>query len=205
VTDPLLAGGKLVWDMIAGLLGAHDKNKVDLFNNHVEPLQQRVALIHKNYTQAFLELRSGLRSGDFKLTDAVRFLEQRRQDFQYERDLATKVAARLSDAERRPVRADAWSDVQKYCIAIDHYLSSPYDLHRTTFFTSLLETAMREGERTASNYRFVRTIEELQAESTPQLVSREFAVRVDALIDHVLPQAIATVNDAYARLRALLL
>jgi hypothetical protein len=202
MSESLLAGGQLIWKMVAGLLSAHDKAKADLFNLHVEPLQLRIVAVHKDYMQVLRELRNNLRGGVLKMHDVVRLLESRRLDFLHERDLAKQIANQLAASERRPVRTDAWSTMLAYCNAIDRYLSSPYQFHYASAMTTLLDAA-REGAT-------IEFREELlvAASSNPDAAantSTEFTYLLDSMLERWLPGALSEVNTCYAKLRAQLL
>lgn len=216
MVDPLLAGGQAIWKMLATALSMHDKAKADLFNQHVEPLHQRLVLVHKDYVQAFARLHDELLEPDATIQDAIKFLERRRLDLLHERDLARQIADELASAERRPVRGDAWEALLEYSSAIDTYLTSPYQFQPGSGLTGLVQFARHTASRGSSLkgvLQFARQISSggtgyhpLWNEENDQRAQLAiFTERVELITFHLLPSAFSNVTATYARLRTLLL
>jgi len=219
MTD-LLSGGKVVWDLVRGLISSYEREREDLFIKHVDPLQTRILAIHKDYVTGLEDVRIRLLNAEMSIDDILEFLSIRRRSFLAERNLAKHVAEKLRAAERRPVRGEAWAALSDYCEAIGAYLSRPYEFESRSVFTHLLRET-----RKASEIDFSRTLfdpEELRQidhwERTGQIDRWEevrkgtlpiqgpaprdlLRFRIEGMLDDMLPSAMNDINSAYSRLR----
>ena len=194
-----LSAGSTIWQLVGGLLSAHDKSKADLFNQHVEPLYVRLVAVHQDYLKSFDQLWKLLDSGELTIAEAGLFLTNRRRDFLHERDLATHIADQLIEAERRPVRPDAWNAVLAFCNEINIYLSKPYQFAVGSFFTSVIDATRKEPrEALAGTLLFT-------AEVQDEVELRELSAMVWSILNSRLPNAFSAVSRQYAQCRILLL
>jgi hypothetical protein len=99
--DPFAALGavKTIWDMLINLLQADSNNKKSFFENHVEPLQEKLTQVHKDYIKGFQEAQKYLRDGSVPPMTLLDFLKERRRDYQPERQLVESTAAEIISSE----------------------------------------------------------------------------------------------------------
>jgi len=191
-----------VFTMIGNLLAAHDSQKKGLFENHVEPLQKKMEAIHKDYIAGFAELRRHLEDRSKPRSELISFLEDRRRDYAIERDLAQHVAASLADAERRPVRPDAWAALRDYCEAVSDYFFYPSQFAHKTWFSRYLE-------KVRANIHFGQA--DVWRDPTIYGIPKGEHARTElinmatVILDRELPEAFGAIGSNYAKLRVLLL
>lgn len=133
---------KTVFELLFGLLGAYDKQKKKLFVDHVAPIQKKMRLIHKDYIEGFTEVKRHLEDRTKPPSELISFLEDRRRDYEIDRDLVDQLAKSLQNAERRPVRPAAWDSIKRYCTAVRLYFdptsgNAAYFAH-PTWYTSFI-------------------------------------------------------------------
>jgi hypothetical protein len=70
MAEALLGSGKIIWELVTQLISGYEREKANLFVNHVEPLQQRMLQVHKDYIAGFEEVEVMLK--DVKTTSPSR-------------------------------------------------------------------------------------------------------------------------------------
>ena len=156
-------------------------------------------VVHKDYVQAFIQIRDDLREGKMNASDVRNFLDRRRHDYLHERSAALALAQELAASERRPIRGDAWSAILAYCEAIENYLLTPYQLNWTSRYRRLLD--MTADVDFNSNLMIFPTAD--ASEQSRQVL--DFSNVINDLLDKEMPCAIDELNFTYAKLRTLLL
>ena len=104
--------------MLAGLVNGYASQKRTLFEDHVEPLQNRVVEIHKDYITGFEEVRRHLKDRTRPTDDLIEFLRDRRRDYEYHRQLTRDLAVELEKRRGRVINDEIWMAVEEYCRAI---------------------------------------------------------------------------------------
>ena len=202
MSDPSFAGLGLIWDMIVGLIKGYESEKTKLFEKHVEPLHQKLLLIHGDYIAGFQDLRRHLQDKSKPLPQVVEFLEERRRHAAALRGLAGSIATELDVAERRLVGAQAWDEIRVFTTAIGAYLDASVRFTGATWFSGYLDLVKAKIELGAENPWFDLSI---HGEPKGDRARQELIHMITPILDRDLPDALAQVNASYARLRRLLL
>jgi hypothetical protein len=185
---------KMVWDMIWDFARGYSARKKDFFENHIEPLQQKMIAIHKDYVSGFQEISRHLRDGSKPASELVEFLKERRRDYEHERTQARDLAAELENVRKAGINDDRWREVEQYCDAIVAYFSASADVGSISWYSD-----------------FVRAIESsIRAGLNDVYPGAGFSgnPRTDLLeaikdaLDRGLPRAFQKVSSSYAVLRA---
>lgn len=199
--DPSVAGLKFIWDMIVGLIKGYEAEKSKLFENHVEPLHQKLLLIHMDYIAGFQELKRHLQDKSKPLPEVVEFLEERRRNKAALRGLAGNITKELEAAERRLVRADAWDEIKAFTTAIAEYLDASVRFTGSTWFSGYLDLVKQKIKLGAENPWFDISI---HGEPKGDRARQDLINMITPILDRDLPSALVQVNASYAKLKTLL-
>jgi hypothetical protein len=191
----------LVWDLLKTLVSGPVAVRHDFFKDHVEPLQAKMADIHKDYISGFQEIRRHLKDQSEPASDLIEFLKERRRAYDHERVLALQVANELEMVRKVGINSDLLELVKGYCESILKYFSASASMAGFTWYSGFIDTVETwiksgYGSMGESVWR------EVGYSSKPR---EELLAAVDSVLDERLPQAFAKVSGLYALLLARLL
>jgi len=191
---------QFVWGAVVSLVQGYESGKQQFFANHLEPLHQRMLVIHKDYLAGFAEAKRYIDSSERPTVEVVSFLRQRRRDLVAERNLAQALSLELGSAERRIVRDEVWDGLQMYCHAVCRYLggsSSVGGLSWYSEFIDCVESRMR--------LYYIKDSAIWTPGGFRDSTKSELAEWIAIAIDRELPTAFDPINKHYAFLRTRLL
>jgi len=184
---------ELLWKMIEELIKGQGSQKKELFENHIEPLQNRVIEIHNDYVSGFEEVRFHLRENKKPPEELIEFLLARRRDYEYNREMTRALATELAKIRRAGLRNDNLAAVENYANAVLDYLSAPSLATSLTWYTRFIEQVRWNMEMGLDD---VWKIEYMSG-----LPHQELLESVDYVLNHGLPSSFKDLSTAYANLR----
>lgn len=197
MSDQWTSRGALLWRLIGDLLHTYIGQREKVFDDHVQPLQERLAAIHVDYISGFEEVRRHLADATTPPLNVVEFLRERRRDQACERELARCVARELRKVRKFGIGEDGKKAVDAYCRAIIHYFHTGSDIGGMSWyshFLEFLEQFIQEGREDVWK--------PLPIHGDPRAY---FLEEIDLLLDKRLPRAFERVAKSYARIRTELL
>ncbi len=197
MSDDWTSRGALLWKLIGDLLRAYVGRREKFFGDHVEPLQERLAAIHKDYVSGFEELRRHLANASTPPLTVVEFLRERRRDLACERALARCVARELRKVRKLAIGADERKTLDSYCRGIVNYFHTGSDIGGMSWYSHFLEFLQQFIEEGRDD---VWTPMPVHGDSRAY-----FLEEIDLLLDKRLPRAFERVAKNYARIRTELL
>jgi hypothetical protein len=197
MADPWTPVATLIWTMLTKLVGAYGTQRREFFTKHVEPLQDQMLSIHKDYISGFEEARKLIRTNAAPDGAVWEFLRERRRDNEAERQLAQSVASELEKARRRFFGDSTWVAVEDYCRSVIDYFTASSEPGGLSWYSNFLD--MVEG-----HYRITgRPKYSFTGFSTDP--RRDLLEALDYTLDYKLPGAFKDVSNKYAHLRSILL
>jgi hypothetical protein len=196
-----VSGGQLLWQMLVGLVNGYSAQRRNFFEDHVEPLQNKMLEIHKDYITGFEELRRRLKDRTPPTDDLLEFLRERRRDYEFQRQLSRDLALELEKRRSRVVNKELWMAVEDYCGAVSGYFFESAQVGGLSWYSYFIHQV---EFRTSIGYG-----DHYDVWQSPMGISNpadhDLLETVDSVLDKGLPRAFERISKAYAVLRARLL
>ena len=184
----------LLWNMLEGVAKGYKTQKKEVFENHIEPLQERMTEIHKDYISGFEEVRRILKNSEKPSPELLEFLYERRRDYEQQRQMANDLASNLAKLHRVGIKTSDMEAIKSYATAIVEYCSASGRVGTYSWFTdflSIVESNIRMGFDSIWNARF-------SISGNPQ---EDLIKLTDDILNQGLPNAFRKISSAYANLR----
>lgn len=191
-------------NLLFRLVQAYADRKANLFRNHVEPLQNHVLQIHDDYVRGFTQLRDHLRRRTMPPQEVVGFLKDRRRDLDARRDLVSNLSAGLAQAKKRGISLSVWEVLSEYCDAVLSYLESSGGMAAVSWYSGFIEDIelnIRLQQEYPDSRRHRNAWDPTGIAGDP---AGDLLNNAETTLDLYLPKALSRVNQAYARLRAMM-
>jgi hypothetical protein len=193
-----MIGLKVVGDLLTGAIRGYESGKKQLFKTHIEPLHDMILAIHKDYIKGFEEAKRHLEDKTTPPGSVVEFLEERRRDYLDQRDMAAALAEALANAERRPVRGDAWETLKAFCEAVSNYFSSGTGLGGYSWYSEFMESVKFKSKLRSSPNVW-------DAPFISNDARKELLEDAGNILNTRLPGALSRINTYYAMLKVSIL
>ena len=181
--------------MLSGLVHGYNARRKDYFQTHVEPLQQMITTVHKDYVVGFEKARNHLRDDSAPPEQLFEFLRERRRDYVCDRQLARDLASELQKVSKSGIKGDTWRAVEQYCNSIIRYFSAGASVSGYSWYTDFLNNAQSLAKfNLSSGIWFTSAIS-----GNPR---SKLLQQLDYILDEELPGAFADVSKSYAQLKA---
>ncbi len=192
-----LSTGQLLWQMLQGLVNGYASQKRNFVRDHVDPLQDKVMEIHKDYISGFEETRRLLKDDTAPQEDLIEFLRARRRDYEMHRQLSRDLAEELGKTRRRVISNENWEAVEEYCRAVVDYFTEGALFAHQTWYTRYLN-GVEDFTRRGADHVWA-------AGAVAGSRKHDLLDEADRILDQQLPRAFGRVSKAYAVLRRRLL
>jgi hypothetical protein len=192
-----MEGAKLLFDLIVGLITGYRAQREELFSKHVEPVQQQITEVHRDYQKGFAEVRKHLADRSRPPAAVLEFLKERRREYESQRDLLEKLSSELASIRRIGVNDTVRAHIEAYCNAILRYLAAACDIGGVSWYSDFIR--MVEG-RVRLDVDNVWSVGGINGNPRGDLLRR-----VDEILERDLPEAFSPVNTYYAVLRTSLI
>ena len=184
---------KDIYDMIMDLLKGNVQDKKEYFSNHIDPLYEKFTKINRDYVNGFEELQSRLDSRTAPPEELIKFLRERRRDYEDERIYAKSISAELANPENVRYFGELHNAVNEFCKSISSYFSASGAVASDSWYTDFInsvETSNKIGaDDSWSSGGF---------SSNPR---KELLNKVNYTLTNHLPTAFKNVTDSYAKLK----
>jgi hypothetical protein len=195
MVDPTAVIG-LLWKMF----DKYGSQKKDLFENHVEPLLEKMTVIHKDYIAGFTAFRQHLDKRTKPSHELLDFLKERRRDYAQDRQLISDMADKLKKLHKVGIKSEDIKALQAFAETIVAYFSASSEIGNISWYSDLIEIV-----RWQSRYD-VDVIPDVWQTTAIAGYSPDILLPVvDHILDNTLPNAFQKVSEAYADLRVRLL
>lgn len=185
--------------MVVGLAGGNLGTDPKFFATQVEPLQEKIIEIHKDYIAGFEEIRKHLKDNTRPPSELLDFLKHRRRLYEYEHFMLRDLTLELQKAQATMPTQNLWVALNDYCIAVLAYLSATGRIGGFTWFTQFLKFVQMVIDH-GYGYDGEDVWSEVGFSGHPR---QELLAVVDGILDQGLPQGFAKVSASYARLKAI--
>ncbi len=198
-----------MWDIIVGIITylakalGHSREKPErLFRDHIEPIQQDLLIVQKDYVQTFLKIAEMIADEEVPMPDIVRHVRRERLRFNPVRTGAVEQAQALnkyhsSRAQRKPAPPDSPERLlQEYADAVVDYLynSLPrlevpdggeaqdlpesFDVTEGTRYSDFLKLVEAIQAQTDERARLAKVVEETEEEleRSWHIIAQRYAV-----------------------------
>ena len=177
--EPFSEAIKATIDTTIAILKEYDHQKEKFFDRHIDPLYQRMVLIHKDYMAAFTQIERHVEAKTTPEEELIEFLRTRQAEFYSERGLARFIAESLGDAERRPIRSDTWYEIKRFCSCVADYFRAASEGGDITHFSALIDAAIENFASAAITGGAPRA--HLELLQSIRIATRDLPDRFDAI------------------------
>ncbi len=138
MADGLTPIASLLWSMLSRVFNDHRARREEFFIAHIEPLQDKVIEIHKDYIKGFEEVRSQIANGARPPMEFVEFLRSRRRDMECQRQLSRQLARVIRQHRRRGMTDNNWKAIESYCRSVTRYFHASANLGDISWYSDFL-------------------------------------------------------------------
>jgi hypothetical protein len=197
MVDPI-AVTQFVLGKLEGIIKAYSSQKRDLFVDHIEPLQEKMIAIHKDYISGFQEVRGLIKNDARPSGEIIEFLRERRREYDSQRQLSRHLAEEIEKAKKLPLDKKLLETVSAYCDSIVEYLNASSSMGAISWYSHFIDNVrFRSGLERENNIW-----EEKSISGNPR---DDLLGIIDTVLDKLLPRAFDKINATYAALRVKLL
>jgi hypothetical protein len=193
-----LSIAEFLWNVVSELVKGHGTQKKEFFQNHIEPLQDRVLRIHQDYIAGFEEVRRLIKDDSKPSEEIIEFLLERRREYDSQRQLSRHMAEEIEKAKKLPIDKKLLEAVSNYCDSIVEYFNASASIAGVSWYTEFIDNVRFQSS--------LRTVDVVWKGSGISGNPRsDLLESVDIVLDKFLPMAFDKVSAMYAALRAQLL
>ncbi|EKO3802557.1 hypothetical protein ACP6IB_26990 [Vibrio harveyi] len=191
---------KQVFSLMVNGIKGYEKGKQQLFNFHVEPIQEKINEIHKDYLTSFMQVRKSLDKEEVPTLELLNFLEERRNELLTQRELTKALAVELQNADRRLVGPKAWQYFNDYCKSVEDYFNAGNAPSRFSWYSDFIRFMKSSRQANLQDIYFSKLNGCFGNDPRQDLIAE-----IDVVLTKKLPEALKQVHTNYAKLRSSLL
>ncbi|MBK9208527.1 MAG: hypothetical protein IPL71_09570 [Anaerolineales bacterium] len=189
-----------VIELALKILEKYIPSKKDVFENQVEPLLEKMIVIHKDYIAGFTEFRQHLIKRTKPSNELLDFLKERRRDYAHERQLINDMAEKLKKVQKAGMKNEDIKALQAFAEAILAYFSTSSKIGNISWYSDLIEIVRWQSKYDVDVIPDVWQTTSIEGYSPDILLPT-----IDSMLNEELPNAFQKVSETYADLRAHLL
>lgn len=189
---------EFLWKVLERVIEAYGSQKKKVFENHVEPLLEKMKVIHKDYITGFTEFRHHLDKGTKPSNELLDFLSERRRDYAQDRQLVNDMAEKLKELQKVGMKDEDIKALQAFAEAILEYFFASSEIGRISWYSDLIEIVRWQS-------KFDAIPDVWQTDSISGYSPDILLPVVDHMLNKELPNAFKKVSETYADLRVRLL
>ncbi|ELG4788199.1 hypothetical protein ABMY12_22215 [Vibrio vulnificus] len=191
---------KQVFDLLVSCVKGYENGKQQLFNLHVEPIQQKIDEIHKDYLKSFTEVRRSLDKKEVPTAELLDFLEERRIELLAQRELTKALACELQQADRRLIGPKTWKCFIEYCNSVEAYFHTGNAPSGYSWYSDFIRFMKVSRKANLQDIYFTKLDGCFGNDPRTDLIAE-----IDFVLERKLPTALKKVQSNYAKLRSSLL
>ncbi|HDO1316024.1 hypothetical protein [Aeromonas veronii] len=191
---------KQILELLVNCIKFYETGKQQLFNLHVEPIQENINEIHKDYLRSFTQVRLSLDKKEVPTIELLVFLEKRRVELLAQRELTKTLACELQKADRRLIGPKAWKCFVEYCESVESYFSAGNAPSRNSWYSDFIRFMKVSRKANLQDIYFSDLNNCFGNDPRKDLIAE-----IDFLLELKLPVALKKVQSNYAKLRSSLL
>ncbi|KUO23404.1 hypothetical protein AVO51_17410 [Vibrio cholerae] len=191
---------KQIFDLLMNCIQGYENGKQQLFNLHVEPIQQKIDEIHKDYLKSFTQVRRSLDKKEVPTLQLLDFLEERRVELLVQRELTKALARELQKTDRRPIGPKTWKCFVEYCESVEAYFDTGNGPSKYSWYSDFIRFMKVSRKVNLHNIYFTELDGGFGNDPRKDLIKE-----IDFVLEKKLPVALKKVQSNYAKLRSSLL
>ncbi|EJF1759405.1 hypothetical protein RKK48_003550 [Vibrio cholerae] len=191
---------KNIIEIIANIAERYNSKRGEILEEHVEPLYEKMQLIHNDYLKGFLEAKRCIQNDEDPSRDLSKFLEGRRLTQLAQREAADSFANSISDLEKTLLSKEEQVLIREFAQACIDYLKRSSRIGRISWYSEVIRL-------NAMYVDFREQGLEGKAWEHPENgdnVKARLLAHLSFLLDGELSMAFKPVNDSYFNIRKVL-
>ncbi|MFS2264873.1 hypothetical protein [Vibrio vulnificus] len=129
---------KNIIEIIANIAERYNSKRGEILEEHVEPLYEKMQLIHNDYLKGFLEAKRCIENDEDPSRELSKFLEGRRLTVLAEREAADSFANSISDLEKTLLSKEEQVLISEFATACINYLKRSSRIGRISWYSEVI-------------------------------------------------------------------
>ncbi|EOE2083704.1 hypothetical protein ACKBF6_003488 [Vibrio cholerae] len=129
---------KNIIEIIANIAERYNSKRGEILEEHVEPLYEKMQLIHNDYLKGFLEAKRCIENDEDPSRDLSKFLEGRRLTQLAEREAADSFANSISDLEKTLLSKEEQVLIREFAQACIDYLKRSSRIGSISWYSEVI-------------------------------------------------------------------